>query len=260
VTAVLADDRRRACGVLVGGETSFAADVVVANADARHLYVDLLAEWPRSAGLRRVTHRLATSQPSLSGFVMCLAVDGATPDLAHHTVLFPERYDDEFDDLFAGPPRLVRDPTIYISVPRDPAIAPPGCEAWFVLVNAPPHAVDDPLRGVDWRSEGLADSYADRLLELMARRGVDVAARVRWRELRTPADLAERTRAVGGSIYGPSSNGARSAFLRPANRSPVAGLYLVGGSSHPGGGLPLVILSARIVAGLIDDDLAARHR
>ena len=72
-----------------------------------------------------------------------------------------------------------------------------------------------------------------------------------WREVRTPADLARRTRAVGGSIYGTSSNGARSAFLRPANRSPVPGLFLVGGTAHPGGGLPLVGLSARIVADLV---------
>ena len=71
------------------------------------------------------------------------------------------------------------------------------------------------------------------------------------REVLTPADLARRTRAVGGSIYGTSSNGTRAAFLRPANRSPVPGLFLVGGSSHPGGGLPLVTLSARIVAGLV---------
>jgi phytoene dehydrogenase-like protein len=74
---------------------------------------------------------------------------------------------------------------------------------------------------------------------------------VLFREVISPADLELRTRAVGGAIYGTSSNGARAAFLRPANRSPVPGLYLVGGSSHPGGGLPLVALSARITAGLI---------
>jgi phytoene dehydrogenase-like protein len=67
----------------------------------------------------------------------------------------------------------------------------------------------------------------------------------------TPADLARRTLTPGGSIYGTSSNGARAAFQRPANRSPVPGLFLVGGSSHPGGGLPLVTLSAQIVAGLV---------
>jgi phytoene dehydrogenase-like protein len=69
-----------------------------------------------------------------------------------------------------------------------------------------------------------------------------------WREIRTPADLQRSTRSVGGSIYGTSSNGARAAFLRPSNRSPVPGLFLVGGSAHPGGGLPLVGMSAAIVA------------
>ncbi len=85
----------------------------------------------------------------------------------------------------------------------------------------------------------------------MARRGLDVRDRVRWREIRTPADLERQTRSPGGAIYGTSSNGARAAFLRPANRSPVPGLFLVGGSAHPGGGLPLVGLSAAIVADLI---------
>jgi len=70
-------------------------------------------------------------------------------------------------------------------------------------------------------------------------------------EWRTPADLERATCSPGGSIYGTSSNGARAAFLRPANRSPVPGLFLVGGSAHPGGGLPLVAQSAAIVAGLI---------
>ncbi len=85
----------------------------------------------------------------------------------------------------------------------------------------------------------------------MAERGLDVRDRVRHRTTISPADLARRTMTPGGSIYGTSSNGARAAFQRPANRSPVAGLYLVGGSSHPGGGLPLVVLSSRIVADLV---------
>ena len=88
-------------------------------------------------------------------------------------------------------------------------------------------------------------------LRLMAERGLDVRDRIRVRAIRTPADLERDTGSVGGSIYGTSSNGARAAFLRPANASPVPGLFLVGGSAHPGGGLPLVTLSAEIVAGLV---------
>ncbi len=89
------------------------------------------------------------------------------------------------------------------------------------------------------------------MLDVLAARGLDVRDRVLWREVRTPADLERGTRSPGGAIYGTSSNGARAAFLRPANASPVPGLFLVGGSSHPGGGLPLVGLSAAIVAELV---------
>jgi len=85
----------------------------------------------------------------------------------------------------------------------------------------------------------------------LAERGVDLRSRILWRQIRTPADLQASARAPGGSIYGTSSNGARSAFLRPANVSPVPGLFLVGGSSHPGGGLPLVAMSGDIVAATI---------
>jgi phytoene dehydrogenase-like protein len=86
---------------------------------------------------------------------------------------------------------------------------------------------------------------------VLAARGLDVRDRVLWREVRTPADLERSTGSPGGAIYGTSSNGTRAAFLRPANASPVPGLFLVGGSAHPGGGLPLVGLSAAIVAKLV---------
>ena len=75
--------------------------------------------------------------------------------------------------------------------------------------------------------------------------------RLVWSTTRTPADIERDSRSPGGSIYGPSSNGTRAAFRRAANVGPVAGLFLVGGSAHPGGGLPLVGMSAQIVAGLV---------
>ncbi|MPQ98520.1 phytoene desaturase [Modestobacter sp. I12A-02628] len=238
----------RARGVQLAGGERIAADVVVSNADAEALYAGLL---PAGAPVRAARAQLARTTPSFSGFVLLLALQGRTPGLAHHTVLFPQDYDAEFDALFGrgGPPRPVADPTVYVSAPDDPATRPDDdSESWFVLVNAPRH---EPGRGVDWDTPGLADSYADRVLAVLAERGLDVRSRVRWRVVRTPADLARDTRSVGGSIYGTSSNGARAAFLRPANASPLPGLYLVGGSAHPGGGLPLVLLSAEIVTGLV---------
>ncbi|MCA0144384.1 NAD(P)/FAD-dependent oxidoreductase [Blastococcus sp. LR1] len=241
----------RAAGVELADGERVPADAVVSGLDAAALHAHLLPGDRRTRGVRR---DLGRATPSLSGFVLLLALRGRTPGLAHHTALFPEDYDAEFDAVFGvgrntGRPVPVTDPTVYVSAPDDPALAPDGdSESWFVLVNAPRH---DPEHGVDWNSPGLADRYADEVLAVMARRGLDVRDRVRRRVLRTPADLERDTGSVGGSIYGTSSNGSRAAFLRPGNASPVPGLFLVGGSAHPGGGLPLVTLSAEIVARLI---------
>lgn len=239
----------RAVGVVLVDGSRIKAATVVANADASDLFGRLV---PPGNERRKAQRALRRCEPSLSGFVVCLGVAGPTAITAHHTVLFPARYDDEFDAIFGPSPKPVDDPTIYISNPADDAVRPPGHEAWFVLVNAPRHSsTGDGSDGVDWRVEGRAEAYADLIVERLGERGIDVGAKVVLREIRSPADLEERTRASGGSIYGTSSNGPRSAFLRPSNRSPVPGLYLVGGSSHPGGGLPLVLLSAQITAKLI---------
>ena len=132
----------------------------------------------------------------------------------------------------SAPARPVDDPTVYVSAPDDPALRPDDDhEAWFVLVNAPRHGSGP--GAVDWDAAGLAQSYADRVLEVLAARGLDVRDRLLWREVRTPADLERATRAPGGAIYGTSSNGARAAFLRPANASPVPGLFLVGRLGPP---------------------------
>jgi phytoene desaturase len=241
----------RAAGVELADGERVGADVVVSGIDAGALYGGLL---PAGGGTRTARRDLARATPSLAGVVLLLALRGRTPGLAHHTVLFPADYDAEFDAVFGagrdrGRPRPVPDPTVYVSAPDDPALRPDDdSESWFVLVNAPRH---EPGRGVDWDEPGLAGRYAADVLDVLARRGLDVRDRVRWCDVRTPADLARDTGSVGGSIYGTSSNGTRAAFLRPANASPVPGLFLVGGSSHPGGGLPLVALSAQIVAGLI---------
>lgn len=242
-------EQGRAAGVVLADGIRIAASTVVANADATDLYERLV---PPGNERRKAQRALRRCEPSLSGFVVCLGIVGPSSVTAHHTVLFAGRYDDEFDAIFGPSPEPVDDPTIYISNPADDAVRPPGHEAWFVLVNAPRHSsMGDGPDGIDWRVEGRAEAYADLIVGRLAERGVDVGAKVALREIRSPADLEERTRASGGSIYGTSSNGPRSAFLRPSNRSPVPGLFLVGGSSHPGGGLPLVLLSAQITAALI---------
>ncbi len=149
-----------------------------------------------------------------------------------------------------------KDPTVYVAASSvtDPSQAPAGSENWFVLVNAPAFSTSDDQAAVAAQYRG----YGDHLLEVMARRGWDLAGRIVHREEVTPLDIASTYRTPGGSIYGTSSNGRMAAFLRPGNRGPVDGLYLCGGSSHPGGGLPLVAISGRIAAELCLDDLGSR--
>lgn len=243
VTRILTD-HAGVTGVMAG-EEMLAADIVVANADAGTVYNQLLNDPRATEPARGITK----SDASLAGFVLLLAVRGRTPGLLHHNVWFPENYDAEFDAIFGKDPRPVEDPAIYVCAPDDPAMRPDADhESWFVLVNAPRH---DPGRGVDWSSPEFTESYANHILEVLARRGMDVRDRILWKEVRTPADLERTARAPGGSIYGTSSNGARAAFARPANASPIPGLFLVGGSTHPGGGLPLVGMGAEITANLI---------
>ncbi|HEU5081771.1 MAG TPA: phytoene desaturase family protein [Acidimicrobiales bacterium] len=231
----------RARGVRLAGGEHLEADAVVANVDALHLYRDLL---PHRAARRR-----AEAAPrSSSGFVLLLGVDGTTDGLAHHNVSFSADYAAEFDALVEqGVPAT--DPTVYVcaSSVTDPAQAPAGSESWFVLVNAPEGGGDMP-------------GYGDHLLDVMARRGWDLSGRIAHREEITPADIAERFRTPGGAIYGTSSDGRMAAFLRPGNRGPLDRLYLCGGSSHPGGGLPLVAMSGRIAAELCTADLRQQAR
>lgn len=244
--AAIETDAGAVTGVRTDAGEHIPADIVVANADAATVYGHLLSDPAARAPLRD----LERATPSFAGFVMLLAVRGRTPGLQHHNVWFPENYDEEFDSLFGARAKPVPDPTVYVCAPDDPLMRPDADhESWFVLVNAPRHGTGK--GAIDWRAAGLAQEYADHVMAVLARRGVDLTDRVLWREVRTPADLQVQAAAPGGAIYGTSSNGARAAFLRPANASPVKGLYLVGGSAHPGGGLPLVGMSAEIVANLI---------
>ncbi len=212
-------------GVALPDGTQLRADAVVTDVDEATVQGPLL----------RGSHApVATRERSSSGLALLLGLRaGATP-APHHHISFPADYDAEFDDLFLHR-RPVRDPTLYVAAPgvTDPSGAPDGHEAWFVLVNAP--AVGD---AADW------DAAEAAALE---RLGVEDRIVVRHR--RTPGDLERLTGAVGGAIYGAAPHG-RLATLRtpgPTIRG-ARGLWLTGGTVHPGGGLPLVTLGGRAVA------------
>lgn len=230
-------------GVALADGRVLSAATVVANSDAGLIYSHLIKNPP--ASVRRAKKKIAKMEPSLAGFSLLLGLKPSTDEpLEHHTILFPHDYDAEFESIF-NKKIPVEDPTIYICAPHDPTmVSKAGHEAWFVLVNAPRHGADS----FDWSDRAFAQKYAQKIIDLIESRGISIRDRLELLEIRTPADLEKSVMAPGGSIYGTSSNGAQSAFNRAKNRSPLKGLYCVGGSAHPGGGLPLVGLSAEIVA------------
>ncbi len=234
-------------GVEIAGGQQIASDIVVANSDAEYVYNKLLADTVSSAKSERRKLRIATK--SLAGFSLLLGLDNSkdkSVQLNHHNVYFPQDYDSEFDQIF-NQKVPVTDPTIYVCAPKDDSMVKSiGKESWFVLVNAPRH---EPETGWDWNHGG--EDYAKTIIKKMDALSLNVSNRLDFMKYRTPADLERYAMAPGGSIYGTSSNSASSAFLRARNRSKVKGLFCVGGSAHPGGGLPLVGISAELVANAI---------
>lgn len=228
----IAFDGRKVSGVELADGGTEPADLVISNVDAAHLYTDLLPH-PKQA------KRLDRAGRSMSAFVICAAVRGRTEGIAHHNLLFSLHDRQEFKYLEAG--QMAIDPTVYacVSSVTDPGQAPRDAENWYMLVNTPPAI------GIDRKLMTAA------VLNRLAERGFDIRTRIDFTRTLAPADFEARYRAVGGAIYGTSSNGKRAAFARPHNVGPVDGLYLVGGSAHPGGWLPMVAISARIVADLV---------
>lgn len=228
-------------GVELADGTCLTADHVVVNADPAYAYRELLPAQQRQA------QRLAKLEPSCSGFVLLLGIDRIYPQLAHHNIFFSQDYRREFAAIFQKHVPAI-DPTIYIcaSSVSDPAHAPPGHMNLFVLVNAP--ALND---RVNWQREAFA--YRNLIIQKLERMGLThLSQHITYEQIRTPRDLQQRYNASAGAIYGLASNNRFAAFLRPPLRAPgITNLYFVGGGTHPGGGIPLVLLSGRAIASII---------
>lgn len=225
------------------------ADAVVSNVDVATTYRDLLPDGVGTKTLRR----LKRLEPSCSGFVLLLGVRGVHDKLAHHNIWFSDDYPAEFDAIFK---RQIpaENPTIYAAITSktDADHAPEGHENWFILVNAPPVS-----ERVDW--DAYAPVYRDVVLARLAEHGIDLRDKIVHEHLLTPVDLVQNTGAWRGALYGASANKMMTAFMRPHNRCPdVRGLYFAGGTTHPGGGVPMVTLSGKVAAELLLEDLAER--
>jgi phytoene desaturase len=236
------NDSYRSVRGLIAGDEEYSYDVVVSNGDVLHTYRDLLRDtdaplYTRYRGL----------EPSSSGLVFYLGMKDSFPELGLHNIFFSKDYRREFDDIFE---RGVcpEDPTLYVNITSkiDSSDAPPGSENWFVLINAPRNS------GQDWEHE--VTRMREKVIRIISNR-LDrnrIEESIEVEDAMTPADIERNTGSSYGSLYGISSNSRTAAFLRHPNRSRrYRGLYFCGGSVHPGGGIPLVLLSGKITADII---------
>lgn len=239
-------EKGQVSGVLLDNDTEIEARIVVSNVDVAMTYQKLLSS--DNVSQARID-KMSSYEPSCSGFVLLLGVEGQHEALAHHNIFFSENYPAEFKAIFEdGLPANA--PTIYVAITSktDSNHAPEGCENWFVLVNAP--SVSECY---DWEQN--KQDYRNLILDMLAEKGFDIRDKIRTETMLTPDDLEDMSGAWRGALYGPSANDRFAVFLRPHNRSKdVKGLYFAGGTTHPGGGVPMVTLSGKVAAEMVLED------
>lgn len=243
--------RARAVSLVNGGR--LAADAVVSNADVAFTYLRLLPSFARRVNTDRRYQRL---RYSMSLFVIYFGTDRRYEEMAHHEILMGPRYEGLLNDIFRRK-QLAPDFSLYLHRPTatDRSLAPSGCDAWYVL-SPVPH-LESPT---DWaRSAG---PYRDAIIRYLEERYLPELGRHIVTEHRVdPRYFRDALNSHLGSAFSIEPTLAQSAWLRPHNRSEdVPNLYLVGGGTHPGAGIPGVLSSAKIVAEMIGCDGSARRR
>jgi phytoene desaturase len=241
-------ERNRVQGIQINGE-KIQADFVISNADVVVAFNELIDGFPKKQ------EKLNRLEPSLSGVVFLWGIDKQHPQLAQHNIIFTADYKSEFKQIFDRK-QIPDDPTIYIAITSklDPDHAPAGGENWFVLINVP--YLNENL---NWEKDVIR--LKKLILEKLNKIGIDISGKIKFEKIITPQDFYDQYRSNRGSIYGISSNDRMTAFRRPANRSrEIKGLYFAGGSTHPGGGVPLAMLSGKMCAELILERSAVSHQ
>ena len=246
VTELLFDGRR-----VVGARTpagEHRADAVVVNADFAHTMTTLVPDRLR----RRWTDaKLERKRYSCSTFMLYLGLDGRSDDVAHHTIYTAEDYVGNLADIETRR-QLTADPSVYVqnACVTDPTLAPKGMSALYVLAPTPNRT--DTL---DW--EKLAPGYRKTVLKQVEKLGVpDVERRIRFEKQVTPRTWEDSYGVFKGATFNLAHNLRQMLHLRPRNRfDEIPGMYLVGGGTHPGSGLPVIYESARITTRLLLQDL-----
>ena len=218
--------------------TRLFADIVIANCEVED--VKLMLDEPFAM-------RLKLKDRSMSGLVFLLGIRRTLTELSHHQIYFSADYKKEFAQIFTD--RIFPDdPTIYVNCPsrNDRTTVPGEGEALFVMANAPAND------GNEWDEAMIAETRRCVFTRLQRSGFPNIEGDILVEDVWTPNRIASRYNMPGGAIYGMHSHGWRKAFLRPPNKDrQYRGLYYVGGSTHPGGGTPTVLLSAQITVDLI---------
>jgi phytoene desaturase len=228
-------------GGLKSGGKEYYFDQVVSNVDAYFTYRHLLQDEARA---RQILKR----ERSSSALIFYWGVAKAFPELHLHNIFFSQNYPEEFRYIFKEK-KMYEDPTVYINITAkmEAGQAPAGKENWFVMLNAPATSGHFPQSAVDASRRNIL-SKLGRML------GQPIEPLIEVEHVLTPEGIEANTDSYMGSLYGTSSNSRFAAFLRHANQAGhIRGLYFVGGSVHPGGGIPLCMKSARIVANMFPD-------
>jgi phytoene desaturase len=209
------------------------ADVVFCNSDIKPAYSNLLKNLPKPK-------KTLNQEPSSSAMIFYWGINKSFTQLDLHNIFFSADYAAEFDAIFKQS-TVCDDPTVYIHVSSKivKGDAPEGCENWFVMVNVPYNS------GQDWeRLRSIIRKNTLKKLNFLL--GEDLEMLIEEEDYLDPIRIEQRTSSFGGALYGASSNDRMAAFFRHPNFSKITGLYFVGGSVHPGGGIPLCLLSAKI--------------
>ena len=229
----------RVRGVVVN-EQNLSADIVISNGDIYFTCKDLLLDTAWSK-------KLLQQERSSSAVIFYWGIKKEFNQLQLHNIFFSKEYKQEFDRIFKKG-NLLKDPTIYINITQklEKNMAPAGKENWFVMVNAPANT------GQDW-NELKKELRANIIEKLNRMLDTGLEQLIETEDSSDPVNLEKQTSSFRGSLYGTSSNSKLAAFFRQANFSgTIDGLYFCGGSVHPGGGIPLCLKSAGIVADLIE--------
>jgi phytoene desaturase len=235
-------ENKKAIGIKVNGEF-VNADIVVSNMDVWFTYHKLLKAYP-------LLHpqKILQQERSSSALIFYWGIKKQFNQLDLHNIFFSADYKAEFDHIWQQK-TTYHDPTVYVNITSKfkPDDAPEGCENWFVMVNVPANT------GQDWDAL-IADARKSILTKLSDRLNQNINKLIVSESILDPRYIESKTSSYQGSIYGTSSNSKFAAFLRHANRSSkIKNLYFCGGSVHPGGGIPLCLLSAKIVSEWVAD-------